>query len=97
MPFDASPTRVRRLVLLVSIGALILAGTAIYSAASSEITGTATYHIGIGRGHLDRVRRLELRVLPQLVADDTQLRPLVDGRLIVDGPSLAPGRSSLRT
>jgi hypothetical protein len=58
MPFDASPTRVRRLVLLVSIGALILAGNAIYSAASSEITGTATYHIGIGPGHRsERVTR----------------------------------------
>ena len=60
MPFDASPTRVRRIVLLVAIGALILAGNAIYSAASSEITGTATYHVGIGRQHRgERVTRNE--------------------------------------
>ncbi len=50
MPFDASPTRVRRIALFVSIGALILAGNRLYTAASSEITGTATYSIGIGRG-----------------------------------------------
>jgi len=51
MPFDATPTRVRRIALLVAIGALILAGNAIYCAVSSEITGTATYHVGIGRLH----------------------------------------------
>ncbi len=58
MPFDASPTRVRRIALAVSIGALILAGAAIYSALSSEITGIATYHVGFGRSHRsERVTR----------------------------------------
>ena len=51
MSFDASPRNVRRVALLVAIGALILAGNAFFSAVRSEITGTATYHVGIGRQH----------------------------------------------
>ena len=58
MPFDASPRRVRRIALLVAIGALILAGNRVYQAASSEVTGTAIYHIGLGRMHRgERVTR----------------------------------------
>ena len=50
MPFDASPRRVRRLALFVSIGALILVGLLAEQAASNEITGTAICHHGMGRG-----------------------------------------------
>jgi hypothetical protein len=60
MPFEASPTRVRRIVLLVAIGALILAGNRIYTAGSSEISGTAIYQVGIGRStRAERVTRNE--------------------------------------
>ena len=49
MPFDASPTNVRRVALFVAIGALIVAGNRVYRAVSSEISGTAFYVIGFGR------------------------------------------------
>ena len=58
MPFDVSPRSVRRVALFVCVGALILAGYQFYHAISSEISGTATYHIGIGRTHRgERVTR----------------------------------------
>jgi hypothetical protein len=58
MPFDASPGNVRRVALFVCIGALVFGGNAIYSAVRNEITGTATYRVGIGRSHRgERVTR----------------------------------------
>ncbi len=60
MPFDASPRHVRRVALVVSIGALILAGNRIYSAASSEVTGIAIELRGAGRiRSAERVTREE--------------------------------------
>jgi hypothetical protein len=50
MSFDTSPGYVRRAALLTSIGALILAGLLAYHAGSNEISGTAVYHHGLGRG-----------------------------------------------
>lgn len=44
--FNTSPRFVRRVALLVTIGAAVLGGVLIYKAASNEIAGAATYYNG---------------------------------------------------
>ena len=47
MAFDASPTHVRRVALVVAIVGLIVCGLNAYWAASNEMTGTAVYSVGL--------------------------------------------------
>ncbi len=47
MPFDASPTHVRRVALVVALTALVFCGVNAYRAVSNELTGEAIYRIGM--------------------------------------------------